>query len=151
MRAVMGRLVSRPEVYARLHDKLVRSYVLDALLDKPGKTTGSGEAQAVARDFVASTEATREEVFPSVGYGRDYRFTTPTLAGSALVHDGKLIHLVAFRRSQQNDSTTFERGNGRDDIRTRLGAQRYARMRQRSSQVSRDDNDNGNSDNENDR
>jgi hypothetical protein len=35
-------LVSRPEVYARLHDKLVRSYVLDALLEKAGKTGDPG-------------------------------------------------------------------------------------------------------------
>jgi hypothetical protein len=85
-------LVSRPEVYARLHDKLVRSYVLDALLDQPGGTAGSTDPQVAARDYVASTEAASEEVFPSVGYGRDHRFTTSALAGSALVHDGKLIH-----------------------------------------------------------
>jgi hypothetical protein len=90
-------LVSRPEVYARLHEKLLRSYVLDALLEKPGKRTAGGVAQEAARAFVASAEGARDEVFPSVSYGRDHRYTAPAMVGNALVHDGKLIHAAFLR------------------------------------------------------
>ena len=85
-------LVSRPEVYARLHDKLVRSYVLDALLEKPGQPAEPADPQSSARSFLASAEAAKEEVFPSVSYGRDHRYEAASVTGSALVHDGKLIH-----------------------------------------------------------
>lgn len=95
-------LVSRPEVYARLHDKLVRSYVLDALLDKPGESKASTDPNTTVREFVVSAEAAQEEVFPSVSYGRDYRYTTPALAGSALVHEDKLIH-AAFLSVEDNE------------------------------------------------
>jgi hypothetical protein len=85
-------LVSRPEVYARLHDKLVRSYVLDALLDQPGTPTAPEAAAGAARAFLDSTQAAREEVFPSVGYGRDHRYEAAGVTGSALVHDHHVIH-----------------------------------------------------------
>lgn len=84
--------VSRPEVYARLHERLVRSYVLDALLEEPPADKPTIEASKVALDFIASLATSQEEVFPSVGYGQDYRYHTPGLTGSALVHEGRVIH-----------------------------------------------------------
>jgi hypothetical protein len=129
-------LVSRPEVYARLHDKLVRSYILDALLERPGKPAesadpsvpptscvagsdqaaarspaqpcGSGDAHATARAFLASAEAAKEEVFPSVSYGRDHRYDADGVTGSALVHEGKLIHAAFLRvdEPQQRGETS---------------------------------------------
>jgi hypothetical protein len=53
---------------------------------------------------VASTEGAREEVFPSVSYGRDHRYAAAGVVGSALVHEGKLIH-AAFLRVLSRDST----------------------------------------------
>jgi hypothetical protein len=85
-------VVSRPEVYSRLHEKLVRSYVLDALLDESPPARPPAEAPALAQAFVGALEASREEVFPSVGYGRDHRYHTPSLTGSALAHEDHLIH-----------------------------------------------------------
>jgi hypothetical protein len=85
-------VVSRPEVYAGLHKKLVRSYVLDALLDQPTPPRPTTEAHALAEAFIAAVETSREEIFPSVGYGRDHRYLGPGLAGSALVHEDHLIH-----------------------------------------------------------
>jgi hypothetical protein len=85
-------IVSRPEVYARLHEKLVRSYVLDALLEEPPSACCVNEAPTRARAFLTSLQETTQAVFPSVGYGRDYRFRAPSLAGSALMHDDHVIH-----------------------------------------------------------
>ena len=88
-------VVSRPEVYAGLHKKLVRSYVLDALFDPLTLPRPDSEAHTVAAAFLASVNASREEVFPSVSYGRDHRYLAPGLTGSALTHADALIH-VAF-------------------------------------------------------
>ena len=85
-------VVSRPQVYAHLHEKLVRSYVLDALLDQAPTTKPTTDAVLLARSFLAALDQTREEVFPSVGYGRDHRYHTPTLTGSALLHADFPIH-----------------------------------------------------------
>ena len=38
-----------------------------------------------------------EKAFESVGYGRDYRYQRPGLAGSALVHEDRVVHLAFFR------------------------------------------------------
>jgi hypothetical protein len=96
-------LVSRPEVYARLHDKLVRSYVLDALFDKPEEGREGGDACSTAREFLAAAEQAEERVFDSVSYGRDYRYTRPDLAGSALVHEGKLVHAAFLHLEEGED------------------------------------------------
>jgi hypothetical protein len=85
-------VVSRPEVYARLHEKLVRSYVLDALLDNASTTPPDADVSSLARAFVGSLTESREEVFPSVGYGHDHRFRAQALTGSALVHEDHVIH-----------------------------------------------------------
>jgi hypothetical protein len=36
------------------------------------------------------------EVFPAVGLGEDYRFSSETFRGGALVPEGRLAHLAAF-------------------------------------------------------
>jgi hypothetical protein len=100
-------LVSRPEVYARLHDKLIRSYVLDALLDKPEDSKPNADPIAMVRQFITAAEDAKEEVFDSVSYGKDYRYTQSELTGSALVHDGKLIH-AAF--------LSIDEKEGADDV-----------------------------------
>jgi len=48
----------------------------------------------LARAKTALVEAT---VGRSVGLGRDVRFTAPKVTGSALVHDGRAIHVALFR------------------------------------------------------
>ena len=108
-------VVSRPEVYGRLHERLVRSYVLDALLDEPPAARPPSDARTVALAFLASLEVSKEEVFPSVGYGRDYRYHTADLTGSALVHEGQLIHAAFLSldatdpRSEQSHLSSLHR------------------------------------------
>jgi hypothetical protein len=100
-------VVSRSDVYARLHGKLIRSYVLDALLDPSGAKVGDGDAALIARSFLASLDQTREEVFPSVGCGRDHRYQSLGVTGSALVHDGHPIHsaFLTLEPSSQSPSS----------------------------------------------
>jgi len=90
-----------------LHDKLIRSYVLDALLDKPQDSKPNADPIAMVRQFITAAEDAKEEVFDSVSYGKDYRYTQPELTGSALVHDGKMIH-AAF--------LSIDEKEGADDV-----------------------------------
>jgi hypothetical protein len=87
-------LLSRADAYGRLHAKLVRSYVLGALLSAPG----TPKADAVqAREFLASAANCREERFPSVGCGESVRLHNGHAAGAALLYEGTVIHVALFR------------------------------------------------------
>jgi len=87
-------LVSRPDVYAVLHTKLVRSYVMDALLAnlKPA-TRAAGE---LAKGFLLATSTTEERRYKSVGHGYDYRYTGEGMVGSAIAFRSEVIHTAFF-------------------------------------------------------
>ena len=70
----------------------MRSYVLDALLDQPQVTKSTSDIQLIARLFLKALEQAQEEDFPSVGYGRDHRYHSPNLTGSALFHQDFPVH-----------------------------------------------------------
>jgi hypothetical protein len=90
-------LVSRPEVYARLHEKFVRSYVLEALLEKPTGPEDLQRARDKAQTFLGDIARAGEKKFQSVGYGWDLRLRAEGLAGNALVADDHLIHAAVFK------------------------------------------------------
>jgi hypothetical protein len=104
--AVGFDVVSRPEAYTRLHGKLVKSYAMDALLEKKGRKKKADLIGALkaAQDFLAQSIRCEEKAFKSVGLGDDYRFKGDHLAGSALHHAGTVIHAAFF----QLDQTTTE-------------------------------------------
>ena len=88
-------VLSRADAYARLHHKLVRSYVLDPLLEEnvPGACLLGVDD---ARTFLKAAASCSEERFPSVGYGQSVRLRSDHLMGAALVHEGAVIHLATF-------------------------------------------------------
>jgi hypothetical protein len=87
-------LLSRAEAYSRLHGKLVRSYVLDALLEKPGEAKAD---ETQAREFLVGAAKCREERFASVGCGDSVRLQNGTVAGAALIYEGMPVHGALFR------------------------------------------------------
>ena len=87
-------LISRAAAYEALHPKLVKSYVMDALLQKK-----NGRRKATledARAFVKETQSCSEKKFKSAGLGWDVRFEGGTLVGSSLVHDETAVHTAFF-------------------------------------------------------
>jgi hypothetical protein len=90
-------LISRPEAYARLHEKFVRSYVLEALMEKPSKPGDIESAREKALAFLADAVRAGEQKFQSAGYGWDYRLRAEGLAGNALVADDHVIHAAIFK------------------------------------------------------
>jgi hypothetical protein len=89
-------LIPQPEVYAHQHSKLVKSYVIDALAERQPKPANAATATNQARTFLRDVTGCPERTFPSVGHGIDCRYQKPGLAGSALVHEEKVVHTAFF-------------------------------------------------------
>jgi hypothetical protein len=89
-------VVSLDSAYVQLHAKLVKSYAIEAMLEKKKKGEYTVSADT-ARTFMNAAANSNDTRFKSVGLGWDYRFEAPRLVGSALEHDGTVIHMASFR------------------------------------------------------
>jgi hypothetical protein len=98
-RVVGMDIVSREAAYAIIHPKLIKSYAMDALLERP---VHYGEIDpSAAQRFLRLLAGCREQRFPAVSLGTDYRFTGSGVIGSALVHRETVIHMAFFSRIRQ--------------------------------------------------
>jgi hypothetical protein len=93
-------IVSRSAAYGHLHGKLIKSYVMDALLGKKKAEADPALAVKAAHDFLDRATRCEEKTFKSVGCGDDYRFKGNHIAGSALVHSDTVIHTAFFHLDQ---------------------------------------------------
>lgn len=86
--------VSRPAAYRHLHDKLIRSYLLDSLLERTHTvdSTPKSTAGELAGEFLQQCRATKMQTFDSVGYGTNCRFEADLISGTKLVQQGEPIH-----------------------------------------------------------
>jgi hypothetical protein len=97
-RAVVGMdILSRPAAYSEIHNKLLRSYVVDAM---PGKAESHRRPDPdVVGRFVDQILGCSESSFPSVGLGMDFRLERRELCGSALICEDTCIHAAFFSNS----------------------------------------------------
>jgi hypothetical protein len=93
-RVVGAELFESPEVFAIYFARLVRSYALDALTEPKHPGLGPNEAET----FLADLRRAPTSRFRSIGLGDDLRIENGNLTGGALLFDGRLIHVAAFRR-----------------------------------------------------
>jgi len=110
-------LISRAAAYEALHPELVKSYVMDALLQKKSgrrKTTLDD-----ARAFVKETQSCSEKKYKSTGLGWDYRFEGETLVGSSLVHEETAVHTAFFRAQNATSNGPMANYARRAGYRTR--------------------------------
>ncbi|MFT5143125.1 MAG: hypothetical protein ACI80V_003697 [Rhodothermales bacterium] len=92
-------LVSRPEVFAALFERLVQSYVADSMrLREPVVMEGQADA------FLSGIQQAKAKPFPSPGLGTDLRFSPGTGTGTAPNHAGEIVHLVAFSTEAEGGS-----------------------------------------------
>ncbi len=98
--AIDGKVVGlevfdSPGTYARYLPKLVRSYAMDAAeTRRPNPVLPVEEA---VRRFIAEMTAAATQSFRALGEGEDVRIESGTIAGGALVHGERVVHLAAFR------------------------------------------------------
>jgi hypothetical protein len=95
-------LVSRPDAYRHLHAKLLQSYAMDIPQAKSGQ---SGPVVAKVQKILERMQAAEERRFPSVGLGKDCRYTAQGLLGSALLVEEWLVHLAFFRSSERQQAS----------------------------------------------
>jgi hypothetical protein len=100
-------LFENSQVFAKLLPKLVRSHALDALERKV--TSNVKGDQIAGSSFMKAIAHANQNEFPAVGLGTDYRIADEMLSGGALVFEGRLIHVSAFPRGEDENS----RGPGR--------------------------------------
>ncbi len=83
--------VSRAASFSVLHPKLIRSYIMDALTEKPRKARATPRENADA--FLERILQCGEQIFDSVGYGQDYRYEGKKIVGSAVNGKVKVYQL----------------------------------------------------------
>jgi hypothetical protein len=85
-------LFDHPATYAKLHDKLVRSYALDAMEHVPSPAVKAEDVQR----FIASITRCRGERFHVAGAGDSVRLSGEGIVGASLEDSDRCIHLTAF-------------------------------------------------------
>jgi hypothetical protein len=88
-------ILSSEAAYKEYHDKLLKSYAMDAILKT--KSVSSPIFLETAQLFITETMNAQETIYPSKGYGRDHRFTGTRIVGSSLECDDEIIHAAFFR------------------------------------------------------
>jgi hypothetical protein len=91
-------ILSLSAAYEVIHPKLVKSYVMDAVLQK--KKNGDGASVDKAKSFIEEAMQCEEKKYESIGHGWDHRFEGKTIVGSSLVYQDKVIHMAFFRRDE---------------------------------------------------
>jgi hypothetical protein len=88
-------LFDSPRTLSSLLPKLVESSALDAI-DVGGEGSADSGRDEAGRfiEAVAKAEVAR---FDAIGLGEDLRLRAPHIAGGALLAEGRLVHLCAFR------------------------------------------------------
>ena len=84
-------MVSQEKAYRSFHEKIIRSYAIDAMQEAELVIKSP---LSTARKFVKKIPHCYEENFDSVGIGKDFRFKSPSMIGSALVVDGTPLWLA---------------------------------------------------------
>jgi hypothetical protein len=109
--------VSSAGAFADLYQKLLKSYIMDALIEKTKKE--KEVSLKTAQNFLSSITDTEGSVHPSVSLGEDHRYRGDKLMASALVHKEEIIHLAAF--AIENSDMSYKTGQDMAGLRRRKG------------------------------
>jgi len=101
--------ISREPVFKTAFDKLIKGYALDAILDKKEIKTKPNTREAIEK-LIEQAAKCEDKSFDSIGYGKDHRFETNDLAGAALVHNDKVIHLEIFTSAENKQKRNLRTG-----------------------------------------
>ena len=118
------------DTFATMLPKLARSFAIDAI-ETASQETKPLEQKSATR-FLDRVAAAQADTYPGVGLGTDVRLSAALVAGGALVHDEKLIHLAAFRTGAPRPAGAGDRNERQSTAETRLRSRRYAQMRRRN-------------------
>ena len=84
-----------PRPFGQYLGKLVSSYAVEALRNREADEPKVAEDQVQA--FLKEVSTSRGDAYAALGEGEDLRLSGEGLAGGALVVEGRVMHLAAFR------------------------------------------------------
>ena len=110
-------IINNYEVFAANHQKLVNSYVLDAL-EYNGNHAASGVRTARSRSekFLVGVGESLVERRQSVSLGNDLRLGAPYVTGCGLEYEKEILHLSIFPKDHKNPRdvvSSFRRASSR--------------------------------------
>jgi hypothetical protein len=91
-------MLSRESAFEVIFPKLVKSYAMDAVLEKRKKKGSRKKPMEEAKRFL---QEIKEKKYPSSGQGWDFRFEGEDKVGSALVYRKRIIHMAFFKISKE--------------------------------------------------
>lgn len=97
MRAIGMDVVGGTNLYARLHERLLRGYVLDAM---SAPETGRAPGVRTAQGFLDRVQRAERVRAPSIGKG-EYSVLSRVVIGGELLEAERLVHLSAFPLSDR--------------------------------------------------
>jgi hypothetical protein len=87
----------KPETFAKVFEKLVKSYALDAI-DWIGQESSRKALKSDVTKFLWAASTAQVESHRSVGLGTDIRIESRKVTGFALTHEEQILHLSIFTR-----------------------------------------------------
>jgi hypothetical protein len=111
-------LFSNADIYAKVHTRLLKSYIIESLAEAP-KPPAENTVRTRAEAFLAAAAACEESVYPSVGLGHDHRLRNDDVLGSALVHEDEVVHAAFFTNDEQQEEPPLAGARHRRNFRRR--------------------------------
>ncbi len=100
--------ISQPRAFAKVFEKLLRSYAMEALqIKKPKDSVIQAEA-AIA--FLANLSSCDIKSYDAIGHGQEHRVTGRKIVGSALTVSDDMVHLSLLANDKGYN------GYGEDDV-----------------------------------
>lgn len=87
-------ILLNPEIYKEYHEKILKSYLIDAEDENSTFTINSDEARIVIESALDSTFENR----PSNGLENAYEFENETGFGKVYIYESEMIHLTYFKK-----------------------------------------------------
>ncbi len=95
--------ISSPVAYRSLHEKLLKSYALEAALERRNNSKREFNHQKEVKKFIKQINESTESKHKSMGHGWDHRFESDLVRGSALVCQDEVIHASFFKNETGRD------------------------------------------------
>lgn len=97
-RPVGADWLSLPQAFADLHEKLLKSFAVEALI-RPAAEFSEIDLSIEANAFLHSLSDAEEQVFEPVGLGEDLRYASARSGGAALVYNETVVHFNVYPKA----------------------------------------------------
>jgi hypothetical protein len=106
--------ISRPEVYADVHEKLIKSFAIESLAKSRAadKAFNTADVHINAGKWLNNLSKIEENSFSPVGLGEDARYDSPEQGAAALMYSDSVVHLSVFNKEQTTERRASRQGFG---------------------------------------